>query len=860
MVKTITPGTNPLWGFLLFFVAITAFAQVETPITFKDRRLIDVIVDYKQMGFTFIFSSDLVDKSMAFQEEPSQSSPLERFNEAIREFSLSLKPGLKTKQSLLVQSEERYFWASGKILENTSDYPIESVTIKSNETIRNSGSNGEFKILTSLSTSDIYISHADYHSTKIPSSVFVQGIVDIRLEPSRLEEMVITASWYSLRDASQISIYDINAEDLASFPVVGQDVFRAASYLPGMSSNGISAQPHIRGGLNDETLVLFNDIELLEPFHLKDFQSIFSGLNPSLIESVDIYTGGFPARYGDKMSGVIDITPVQNIPSTGSELHMSFLSTGAAVYGELNNSDGHWIVSGRRGNLDAVFNHLDTVNGKPSYSDAYAQIVLPINSTATLDMGILAYNDNVTLNALELITVVPDEEEAESNTPVSLQEGEFAQSRYRNTYGWIKLQNEETKFYSSTTLSYGSIRHHRSGFITEFEEELDTLDDERIFTIVNLSHQNKQSLNEFITIEYGGKINFSESEYVFNSVVERDALAEFLGVDSSSEYNIHTEFNGKYGGVYASSQYAITPNLSTEFGLRWDFQDIDKRQYEDQISPRLSARLDVKKYGHLRFSLGRFYQPEAINELQVSDGVTLFQKAQHTDSVILGFDQGFYNNTLNLRLETFYKKINNPKFRYENTFNSLEILPELMDDRILISPSEARSSGIEITTSYEPNESFKSWISYSYSNAEDKINGQWQARIWEQDKTLVAGILWKPGYWTISSAIRWHSGWKTTILPREVDNLEPISIDYNSDELPEFFSLDLRISRDWTWNHHLLSFFLEVNNLSNNKNIGGIEYEFEENEDGTFNTTSEPEELLPIIPSIGFEWKTNFNR
>lgn len=863
-----------VWVVFLLLTSVTVNAQNEEPIPFKDRLLIDVISDYKKSGFSFFFSSDLVDRSLIFKQEPQPGPALDRLNWAIREFSLRLKPGVKPRQSLLVQSEEKYFWLFGRVLAFNSDYLISNARIEGDHGHVNSNASGEFSILVADSTANLYVQHKEYHPTIISiaaltrenedlglghglefSSGFGLGAgsgnhLEISLKSNRLEEMIITASRYSLRDASQISIYDINAEELAAFPVLGQDVLRATSYLPGTSSNGLSAQPHIRGGLSDETLVLFNDIELLEPFHLKDFQSIFSGLNPSLIESVNIYTGGFPARYGNKMSGVIDITPVHDIPDNGGEMHFSFLSTGAALYGDLKDSKGHWIVSGRRGNLDLVVDYVDTVNGDPSYSDAYAQVVFELKSGATLDLGVLAYNDNVTLDALELIT---GEEGAAPNE----QDGEFAHSRYRNAYAWVQLQNEDKQSFSSTTLSYGSIRHRRNGFIREFEEEDDGLNDEKSFRIINLSHKHRQSMFDILNIEYGGKLGYSKSEYSFDSLVERDELAEFLGVTESSEFTIQREFNGFLGGIYGSAQYPISKKISLELGLRWDFQDIDNRQYEDQFSPRFSARYDVNKTSRLRLSLGRFYQPEAINELQVSDGISQFQNSQYTNSVIVGFDQSFFDQRLRLRMETFYKEIKDPKFRFENIFNSLELLPELMDDRILIAPSEARSSGIELTLSYDASESLSSWLSFSRGKSEDKINGQWQARIWEQDKTLVGGVLWKPGAWKISSVVRWHSGWKTSEFPSGIDDLENNSINVNDQDLPEFFSLDLKLSREWVGKHHLASIFFEVSNLTNHKNIGGIEHELEENEDGSYSVISEYEELFPIIPSIGFELKFN---
>ena len=124
-------------------------------------------------------------------------------------------------------------------------------------------------------TSDIKLTHQSYLPKQVVTSSSAQALLEVALEPvMTLEEMVVVSSRYAVRDTRTRSQF-IDLELLDSLPRLGEDPIRLTNYLPGMATVGVSAKPHIRGGSQDEVLVLFNNLELLEPFHLRDFQSIF---------------------------------------------------------------------------------------------------------------------------------------------------------------------------------------------------------------------------------------------------------------------------------------------------------------------------------------------------------------------------------------------------------------------------------------------------------------------------------------------------------------------------------------------------------------------------------------------------------
>ena len=94
-------------------------------------------------------------------------------------------------------------------------------------------------------------------------------------------------------------------------PHFGDDLYRAVMVVPGVSGGDISGRFNVRGGLHDEVLVRLDGLELFEPLHLKDFQGVFTILDPNVIGSLEVTTGGYPVEFGDRMTAVLDMTTLK---------------------------------------------------------------------------------------------------------------------------------------------------------------------------------------------------------------------------------------------------------------------------------------------------------------------------------------------------------------------------------------------------------------------------------------------------------------------------------------------------------------------------------------------------------------------
>jgi outer membrane cobalamin receptor len=807
----------------------------------QGRPVIGVLDDFEKAGYRFVFSRSLIRPNTHLRSAPDAGRPIDRLRSALQDIGLSFSQ--EDNGTLFIVPFQRPPQPlMGRITDARSGEPLPGVRVELGTLVVFTDEAGRFQVPNPQPV-PISISRDGYRATLVSARQPLEDLLEIPLYPhSQIEEVVVTSSRYALKKSAATSLHSLDHDDLNSIPELGDDALRAAVHLPGTATNGLSAKPYIRGGLQDETLVLFNNVELLEPFHLKDFQSVFSGLNPTLIKSIDVYTGGFPARYGDRMSGVMDIDPTDEYSGIGADLSLSFLTASAAVYGTSHEGRGEWALSGRRGNLDIVTDQINSTVGDPSYSDWFGRFSWALTPSSELEFGSIVYDDDIQFKDLDGGA------------------GELANSRYRNAYAWVQVHKDWSSRLSSSTLaSFGSIRHDRDGFVNDpdSDEGSGTLNDQRAFNVWSLVHHQNYEHNDTLSFEFGGRLNYQKGRYDTVVRIERGELAQFLGIETTEVRDITLRPQGASGGIYASTRFRPRPWMTLEGGLRWDFQDYGL-DFEQQVSPRFSVLFDAGSSTQIRASAGKFHQPEAIHELQAADGLDKYQKPQFADHFILGLNHQFGDTGFSSRIETFYKKFQDPKQRFENVFNSIVLLPELMSDRVAVVPESARSRGIETTLRYQHHDNLKLWLSYTRASADDKIEGRWRQRGWDQRHTVSSGVVWNYQHWLFSGSLLWHSGWQTTALPAYIGEDERPQLRRNDERLPHFLSLDIRVSRTWEWPRQAFVVFLEVTNATNRQNVGAYEYELEEDEEnGGFFVIAEEETLLPLIPSIGLRWTFN---
>jgi outer membrane receptor protein involved in Fe transport len=657
-----------------------------------------------------------------------------------------------------------------------------------------------------------------------------------------LQEVVVTTSRYGLANEALDSQTFLTQAELESLPKLGDESLRAVHRLPGAASNGVSGLAHIRGGDENETQILLNGLALSEPFHLKDFLSPMSVLDSRMIGSIDVSLGGFTVEQGDRMSAVVDSRTVRAPEDLYFELGVSLFHSGGLAAGKSDAGKLNWLVAMRRSNLDEVADAIGKEIGEPNYNDMFGRLEFAPSDDTTIAFNVLSSIDRITALA--------------SST------NEEARAVYRNNYYWTEVDHDwSAAAHSRLIASYTDVDNDRDGTLDDPGRQFGTVHDSRAYEILGVRLENEYVTSRFVH-RLGLELRALNAEYSYTSEVTNEPDFPLPG-DPGSETTreLDPSPSGDSLAAFASSRFRATGRLTAEVGLRWDRQTYGNLQADTQLSPRLNLLFDVRTGTRVRASWGRFFQPQAIDELQVEDGVDRFFSAQRSDQTILSFEQDM-RNQIQLRIEVYRKQYSHLKTRFENAFDQLRLLPELQPDRVAIVPSSANARGAEILLSRRSSGPWNWWASYSWSEATDRIDGVDVARSWDQRSAVQAGIHWSDVFWDVTVAGTYHSAWPTTALSVVTTTdaagnpVESVAVGArNAERIGDFRSLDLRVSRRFPLSRGEIDTFIEVTNALGDRNPCCVQYNVTETPDGEIDLGASVRNWPEIVPSLGVLWK-----
>lgn len=516
--------------------------------------------------------------------------------------------------------------------------------------------------------------------------------ITVRMEPGSvvMEEVVVRDE----RERAEAGLIRPNPKSVLNMPSPITGVESMIKTIVG-SNNELTSQYNVRGGSYDENLIYVNDFEIFRPYLVRSGQQEgLSFINAELVRNINFYNGGFGARYGDKMSSVLDIQ--YNKPkATAGSAYISLLEQGLHLEGVLGKNKFTYLLGARNRNNQNLLSRQETQgNYTPSSYDVQALLQYNISDKWSTELlGNLSRTR---------FTLVPQFSQLTSSV--------FSPFFTANLGVDIYFEGRERDQYSTSMLGFSttyqaSPKMKLKWLASRFEnDEEENIDIAGAYLFGDRDFDNTSSSFGLIVNPLGAGINHNFARnslnivnYNFSHKGSYDLLRHQLqwgaGYDRTSindklnewEYQDSAGYSLPYAPdmlklnkvlkstadlqinrytAYLQDNWVINQGKATytlQGGVRVNYNDLNS---ELLFSPRFgfSWKPGWKKDVVFRTALGMYHQPPFYRELRRYDGsLNTDVKAQRSTQAVIGADYHFYGlgRPLRLTAEAYYKHMTN---------------------------------------------------------------------------------------------------------------------------------------------------------------------------------------------------------
>ncbi|MEJ1966867.1 MAG: TonB-dependent receptor [Gammaproteobacteria bacterium] len=622
--------------------------------------------------------------------------------------------------------------------------------------------------------------------------------------------------------------------DIEATPGSRNDALRAVRAVPGLATNA-STRPYIRGSFVDDVLVQFDGVPLADPFHLKNFQSLVSAFDPEAVERIEIYSGGFPVRYGTKSGGVIDLEPRSVKAGYENTLGASLLAYDAATVGTSESWPVDWLATARHTVSDVVVKPVNGHEGEPQFSDTLGRVRWHGEDGQSLTLGWLLLDDRIDLT--------------------SRSADEIASARYRDEYTWLAYEKSfGDRWHSRTVLSGTWAERSRDGVLNAPGIADERLQEKRDFTAAELHSQWTYAASNVSSWDAGFEATQSRSDLLYDRTGGFSApIAMSFG--RSQDNTLQVDASPEVATYALSvSQHRRWDALETELGVRLDAQEYRGSGLRHQWSPRLNLRYDVSPEWRVYGSWGRFTQAQRVDEWRTEAA----QAAPDASALAIHEIAGVaYESPGSWRVsvEAYRKRWTQVTPYFDNGFDALSLLPDLQPDRTLIEPRSSEAAGVELSVRRQIGESAELWAGYTLSHVSDDLPGSEDVpRSWDQPHAINWGAAWRGGPWRTSALVSWHRGWpRTQLLPSSASMGDIELAARNAARWANYFAVDLGASWTRLYNRGDLSFWGELTNGTDRGNECCAH--LTSSADGAGPYTATKNTWMPRTLNVGVTWR-----
>ncbi|MES2329442.1 MAG: TonB-dependent receptor [Bacteroidota bacterium] len=674
--------------------------------------------------------------------------------------------------------------------------------------------------------------------------VYGEGRMNIELQPQviSLKNVTVSSERTSAVRGMAMGVQKIDIKTIKQVPVVfGEaDVLRVVMTMPGVKTVGeASTGLNVRGGSADQNLILFNDATIFNPSH---FFGLFSAFNPEVVKDVELYKSGIPAKYGGRLSSVLEVNSREgNKKEITGSAGIGLLTSRINIEGPLAKDKSSFIFGARTTYANWLLKLLpnEYKNSRAAFNDINFNIAHEINKKNNLYFTAYMSNDRFNLNN--------DTTYHYGNKNVSLK--------------WKHVFNN--KWYMVMAGGFDSYNYDISSErnpVTAYKLDFD----------INQSYF-KTHFNYYISPKHTMEFGMNHLLYKLHPGNYKP-----LGDSSKTKLDIMPAEQALESAVYLSDKFTITPELSIEGAVRYVVYNylgaqtinnyvpgiprtesnlVNTTSYESGSfiktyqSPEIRATARYIINQNLSIKAGYNKQRQFIHVLSNTAAIAPTDiwkmsdpniKPQSGDQISLGVYKNFKSNTIETSFEIYYKTIQD-YLDYKS--GATLVLNHHIETDVL--STRGKAYGLEILLKKTTGK-LNGWVSYTYSRTLLQMNDSTQGTLINKGAYYPANYD-KPHDFTVVSNFRishrfslsfnaTYSTGRPITLPIGRFYLQgaerTLYSDRNQYRIPDYFRADFSMNIDGNHKVHQKfhnSFTIGVYNLTGRKNPYSVYYTTENN-------------------------------
>lgn len=506
----------------------------------------------------------------------------------------------------LVKSQGRVI-VSGIIEEYLSKEKIKSVTIFSGSNKNSVVSNdfGYFSVTVSKGDSCVLLfTHSSFETLELTLAVYRDTFITVSLIPKVKELSGIEISGNRPNDAkSNIGTISIPVKKLAKIPSLfgEQDIVKAIQMLPGVhNTNEGSTGYYVRGGGPDQNLILVDGIPIYNVSHLFGLFSLFPA---DAVKSVDLIKGGFPARYGGRLSSVLDIKLKDgNKHKFDGSYSVGLLSSHFSMEGPIEKNKSSFFVAGRRTYFDLLSKPFFKNGSKSIYNFYDAIAKLNFNLSAKSNLTVSSYLGRDHYGS----TVTEKRQEVNGNATVESESG--------MNWGNITVLAKWNYAMSSKMNINQSLNYTKYSNVNEFNtvsnDANGNADPVRgssfVFTtgINDITYKSELDYYYSDKIKFKGGIGYTHHFFTPSTSIIKSNNTGIPFVDKRTIGNLKTN----EGWLFLESDISLNHRLQANLGIHNSYYRVEQRTYFS-AQPRMNGRVLLNKNSSMELSLSYAVQP-----------------------------------------------------------------------------------------------------------------------------------------------------------------------------------------------------------------------------------------------------------